>query len=495
MKTKEYGFAAYRDPQTAKSLIPIVQKDPKLRNPETLDAAISLSDIGRSDYDYGYNLNSKPVLKLFKQPKYQKIMQSSPNTLKIGHREFLTDKDTAAALLGNMNVEFSKKYPRVYKDIQKYLTDEAALQDHIRSIKQTQSQKSDTLFEKFRDADIDLSQARDAKKALKWFDVLNQIKTSGEVHKKRKLRDSVASESVKSSLDSMNTIEKARRDFQKRVPKSVNYAKWSHALESAINDNNDLFHWRSYEMRETAMEKLAYADHLIAETRNNLQKNWNLFKKDNWDLSKKIKGVAKTAEFHEDYQQSPKLNYSKQGAIIGGVTGVASGGKKFYKGLKSNIQADGILNGLKNTSLKGGMKSALIRAGIGAVSGAAIGAATDKLKQYNEEQKRSSVFSPLIEKFAEDPEFSVLKEKIISQLMSNPPQENRYVKDISCEICGYKGKPNNRGQCPDCGATGGVTPADTRREVKYDSKLIGVPQNAVSVYDLDWMARQNDRVL
>lgn len=36
-----------------------------------------------------------------------------------------------------------------------------------------------------------------------------------------------------------------------------------------------------------------------------------------------------------------------------------------------------------------------------------------------------------------------------------------YMLDISCELCGYVGKPNSSdGRCPSCGAMGGVKPKD-----------------------------------
>lgn len=38
--------------------------------------------------------------------------------------------------------------------------------------------------------------------------------------------------------------------------------------------------------------------------------------------------------------------------------------------------------------------------------------------------------------------------------------ENTELADITCEVCGYKGKPEDDGRCPTCGAIGGVKPGD-----------------------------------
>lgn len=48
-----------------------------------------------------------------------------------------------------------------------------------------------------------------------------------------------------------------------------------------------------------------------------------------------------------------------------------------------------------------------------------------------------------------------------------------YLKPIRCEACGYEGKPEYNGLCPECGASCGVKPKEVyvKKDQPYDRSL------------------------
>lgn len=66
--------------------------------------------------------------------------------------------------------------------------------------------------------------------------------------------------------------------------------------------------------------------------------------------------------------------------------------------------------------------------------------------------------------------------------------EEEYLKPIKCEVCGYEGKPEYDGRCPNCGAIGGVKPHDPSTDKPYE----GLQDNQLKQINLDMMAQNGD---
>jgi hypothetical protein len=88
-----------------------------------------------------------------------------------------------------------------------------------------------------------------------------------------------------------------------------------------------------------------------------------------------------------------------------------------------------------------------------AITGNLQGEIQKKLKQHH--KKACKKASEEIEELLKKAEMNVpTKEEAAKE--SNIALEP--VKDIDCEVCGYKGQPDEQGYCPECGALGGVKP-------------------------------------
>jgi len=72
---------------------------------------------------------------------------------------------------------------------------------------------------------------------------------------------------------------------------------------------------------------------------------------------------------------------------------------------------------------------------------------------------------------------------------ANTPKEKTDLQTIKCENCDYEGETTVYGECPNCGAIGGVKPSEVRnlREESDDND----PYEGTSVYDADHLDRAN----
>lgn len=505
-RTPEYGFSAYKNPERAKELISIVQSDPRLSKNTTWDAGLELLDIGKSDYDYGYNVTGKPIAKLSRKNEYNKILSSQDNVIDLGKNGILTDRNGAIGLLEHMKKDISKKYPNFQKDYDNAIDKEVFVNSAIKRLKKEKENTSRDYMNRFNAADVDLFNAKDSKGSLRWYNVLRNIKANHNIHKKEKIRNNIASDAVKASSKYEDKIQKMKKEIY-NAPKGTAYAKWVKSVENAVSDDNDLFHWRNYSEENSNMEKTAFMSYVTGELKKNMMSNWELFKKDKKISLPKTPDIMKTKNntglpkmdkvAGENEQPRSQMTYAQKGATVGAAAGALSGGKSMYKKFSKALKDNGFKEGVKSIDFKKGVASTFARSAVGAIAGGAAGQITKSLDRYNknEENKHyASSFLEIMEKYAEDPSFSYIKKKIIDKLLSASSVQERYVKDISCECCGYTGRPNNIGQCPGCGAVGGIKSTDKATETRYDSKLIGVPQDGVSIFDLDWMARQNERI-
>lgn len=101
----------------------------------------------------------------------------------------------------------------------------------------------------------------------------------------------------------------------------------------------------------------------------------------------------------------------------------------------------------------------------GAAQGAAaygmpnVGAYNALKRQRNIEKLRGEKkASELIDELAKRAEINIPSEAE-KEKASNIAPEDAELKDISCEVCGYNGKPDTKGFCPECGTLGGVKPS------------------------------------
>lgn len=83
----------------------------------------------------------------------------------------------------------------------------------------------------------------------------------------------------------------------------------------------------------------------------------------------------------------------------------------------------------------------------------------------------------------EPPEEHRDREKELININKRIEKKAAYLHPIFCKGCGYKGKPNGKGQCPVCGAQEGVkTPPPEIKEEKKQTEPIGntAEQEAIS---------------
>jgi len=165
-------------------------------------------------------------------------------------------------------------------------------------------------------------------------------------------------------------------------------------------------------------------------------------------------------------------NYAAGGAAAGAAVGVGKGLKKMMgpkKILNPNLAETGekmIKAPLgqrlgkmgKGVVAEGGLKrlgkAGLIGAGIGLAGGAVLNSINKGTDERNASEQymfsktaNSSNIKTMFDAGAADEILSGIVEK---------RKMNSFLRDIDCEVCGYKGKPTDIGTCPVCGATLGV---------------------------------------
>ncbi|HBN85791.1 MAG TPA: hypothetical protein DDZ89_18340, partial [Clostridiales bacterium] len=100
-------------------------------------------------------------------------------------------------------------------------------------------------------------------------------------------------------------------------------------------------------------------------------------------------------------------------------------------------------------------------AALGTLGGASAGAIHSKLKEVKAKKQLAKVMKEM----TNDPSWGDL----FKHADMNVPTEEEKKKesnvtddedlaDISCEVCGYQGKPDYQGFCPKCGTLGGIKP-------------------------------------
>jgi len=70
-------------------------------------------------------------------------------------------------------------------------------------------------------------------------------------------------------------------------------------------------------------------------------------------------------------------------------------------------------------------------------------------------------------------------------------EEKSDLEEIKCENCDYEGETTVYGECPNCGAIGGIKPSEVRNLREETDYNYNDPYEGVSVYDSDHMDRQN----
>ena len=206
-------------------------------------------------------------------------------------------------------------------------------------------------------------------------------------------------------------------------------------------------------------------------------------------------------------QNDGKVNYAVGGAGLGGFVGVADQFKKnmgpkkilnenFVKGTKKNHPDFDVIGKKKvnqkfgkrigtlgqniskhpGSFAKGMMGKGLVGAGVGLAGGALLSGLVSAAPQDK--------IASLIDAVATDRDIDNLRKGEIAKILeaAKERRENSFLDDIDCEVCGYEGKPTNKGCCPNCGAVLGkqeeYIPA-IKPSVPYD----GYPMNGVSVYE------------
>lgn len=206
-------------------------------------------------------------------------------------------------------------------------------------------------------------------------------------------------------------------------------------------------------------------------------------------------------------QDDKKVNYAVGGAGLGGFVGVADQFKKnmgpkkilnenFVKGTKKNHPDFDVIGKKKvnqkfgkrigtlgqniskhpGSFAKGMMGKGLVGAGVGLAGGALLSGLVSAAPQDK--------IASLIDAVATDRDIDNLRKGEIAKILeaAKERRENSFLDDIDCEVCGYEGKPTNKGCCPNCGAVLGkmeeYIPA-IKPSVPYD----GYPMNGVSVYE------------
>lgn len=206
-------------------------------------------------------------------------------------------------------------------------------------------------------------------------------------------------------------------------------------------------------------------------------------------------------------QDDKEVNYAVGGAGLGGFVGVADQFKKnmgpkkilnenFVKGIKKNHPDFDVIGKKKvnqkfgkrigtlgqniskhpGSFAKGMMGKGLVGAGVGLAGGALLSGLVSAAPQDK--------IASLIDAVATDRDIDNLRKGEIAKILeaAKERRENSFLDDIDCEVCGYEGKPTNKGCCPNCGAVLGkmeeYIPA-IKPSVPYD----GYPMNGVSVYE------------
>ena len=183
-------------------------------------------------------------------------------------------------------------------------------------------------------------------------------------------------------------------------------------------------------------------------------------------------------------ETTPPTDYAKGGAALGGLMGVSSSFKK-QMGPKKNVAFKSRLGNLGKSIAGGGLKGTAIKATLGATVGAGIGASLNAMQKSTDEIKQASYIDYLYEKVASNLSYEDLKRQIMIDLMDKIRDEDQetFLDDINCSVCGYHGRPDNEGKCPNCGQTLGHYPAESEpqpKEETTDAKRL----NKQSVYDL-----------
>lgn len=226
-----------------------------------------------------------------------------------------------------------------------------------------------------------------------------------------------------------------------------------------------------------------------------------------FDCANMLYKYAATATLDPPNQNAPSTSYAQGGAVGLGALGAAgmvsryAGPKKienpkYVPGTPKTHKDYGTI-GKKTintpftkrtgTFFKGMSFPKVKRIGTAGLIGAGLGYLGGSLLDgINENSPLKQAFEySLFEKLAESDEMSLLRGGAVKKILKEIEEardRKSFLRDIDCEVCGYQGKPTDKGLCPKCGAVLGVDESkDYVPAITPYTKWNGLPRDGVTV--------------
>ncbi|MDF2841630.1 MAG: hypothetical protein K0R00_56 [Herbinix sp.] len=176
-----------------------------------------------------------------------------------------------------------------------------------------------------------------------------------------------------------------------------------------------------------------------------------------------VKDVAKSkAVKHasEELDELAKEASALSGAAIGGLMGSGAAYQKSVDQAKE-VNPTALPSDYGSEAASNAIAGGAAGVGIGALAGAGVKAIKNAVKNV----KVSKLASEELDELFKEAEMNVPTKEEAKKESNVVPEEPTIdpktgLKDINCEVCSYKGQPDNLGYCPECGALGGITPKE-----------------------------------
>lgn len=267
------------------------------------------------------------------------------------------------------------------------------------------------------------------------------------------------------------------------APKSIDFDNGKvkkHRLKGAVNGAvsgamvGGLFGRNASEEIEALFEKEAYS------TSSEIPKD---------SLAKAVDSVSKKTGLTKEQVIAAVKMIEKSAGAVGGaaIGGLIAGGNAYNKAVDEAkaINPGALPSDYNEDAGKRAVGSAALGVGLGALGGAGLKAIKkavkktaseqiDELTKEAEKNKKNSCSTvswhgiKTIETKKEKKASHEIDDLFKAAEMNVPTEEEKKkennvatteeLKDIHCEVCGYEGKPDDQGYCPECGTLGGIKP-------------------------------------
>lgn len=177
-------------------------------------------------------------------------------------------------------------------------------------------------------------------------------------------------------------------------------------------------------------------------------------------------------EVISEFIKEASLASTLGGAVAGGLYGAGDSYNKAVTEIKER-NPNALPSDYSNEAGKKAFAGAAKGIAVGALAGTGAKVIKDIVKSANEEtQDKEKSASELLDERFKQAEMNVPTEEEKEKAKNIAP-EDMPLKDIDCEVCGYKGQPDYQGFCPECGTLGGIKPApnDSDRSTEPEPML------------------------